>query len=152
MADSFGGATEHVYYQRNWLVSELLAASGNKTSKVASLLGVTQRQVNRYIAFENGTGSQARSTKRVQGKINEIAESLFRPKKHKIEIKGRIFVSSENDARNRTVLWDMTDKQISKMAEIAANDGEEEALEYFGEVYHCKIHFAEGTDYSVNFI
>lgn len=132
------------YHPGPWRVSDLIMELGS-TRKVAEELGVSQRQVQRYLLYERGiTDKQARSTRRIQPRLNEVGERLNRPPSARgknevvIIVTGRVRVRSskrrkQDDERVRMIDWPITDGEWRQLVRMANVQGEQAASDYFFE-------------------
>lgn len=141
----FVEATAPYYHKGPWRVSDLDKKLGG-TKRVAEALGVSQRQVERYINYERGhTQKQYRSTKNVQGRINAIGKQFEKPPSSRgregvsLDIGGRIRVRSGkkgDDIRDRDIEWELSDDEWEHLVRVAQEQGEEAAQHYFfDEIY-----------------
>jgi len=128
-AKSFVGA-----FGAGFRVSDIVMAVGGSTARTATELGVSQRSVQRYLAFESGSGKQARSTARMQPKINEAGRRLL-ARRTQVQLRGTIAVNQVDYERDRRISWPLTPGQWSALVERAQAGDERGAAAVFARAY-----------------
>jgi hypothetical protein len=155
MAETWAGALQNVYYDKNWTVGELRELLGGSTKATAAALGVSTRQIARYIAYEEGRPVQARSTKRVHGKINDAVKAAKDEQRGAaagqggtINLSGTIGVNGigEEYERDRDIEWNLSEDELEELARLADEFGEEAAWAEFAADYGVHLmYMVEGT-------